>query len=51
MDTSDKLGVVYQIKCKECDASYIGHTSKNLRDRVKQHKSATDKGKTMDSAI
>ena len=51
VDTLDKAGVVYQIQCEECDASYIGHTSKNLKDRVKQHKSATDKGKTHDSAI
>ena len=49
--TLDKAGVVYRISCNECDSSYIGHTSKNLRDRVKQHKSATDKGKTTDSAI
>ena len=49
----DKAGVhvVYQIGCQDCEAYYIGHTSKNLRDRVKQHKSATDKGKAEDSAI
>ena len=51
LNTLDKAGVVYQIQCDECEASYIGHTSKNLRDRVKQHKSATDKGKINDSAI
>ena len=42
---------MYRISCEECDSSYIGHTSKNLRDRVKQHKAATDKGKITDSAI
>ena len=47
----DKAGVVYQINCQDCDACYIGHTSKNLRDRVKQHRTAIDKGKSEDSAV
>ena len=49
--TLEKAGVVYQIGCKDCDATYIGHTSKNLKDRVKQHRTATDKGKTIDSGV
>ena len=51
VDTLDKSGVVYQIRCQECDSSYIGHTSKNLKDRVKQHRTATEKGRMNDSAI
>ena len=49
--TMEKAGVVYQIGCKDCDATYIGHTSKNLKDRVKQHRSATDKDKTIKSGV
>ena len=51
IQTLDKAGVVYKIGCGDCEASYIGHTSKNLRDRVKQHKTATDQGKTLDSGV
>jgi GIY-YIG catalytic domain len=34
----DRSGVVYKIDCLECDASYIGETSKKLKKRIQQHK-------------
>ena len=47
----DKAGVVYQVDCKECDASYIGQTGRHLRERLKEHKSALEKGYTQNSGI
>ena len=36
----DSANVVYQFNCQEvsCNATYIGHTSKTLRSRIKQHR-------------
>ena len=48
---SDKPGVVYQINCQDCEASYVGQTGRNLSQRVKEHKSATEKGRTLNSGI
>ena len=33
-------GIVYQIKCKDCDCVYIGQTSRALKSRVEQHAKA-----------
>ena len=31
-------GVIYAARCKKCDLLYIGHTSKELRDRFSGHR-------------
>jgi hypothetical protein len=31
-------GVVYKIKCKDCEMMYIGETKKKMEERLKQHK-------------
>ncbi|XP_011858947.1 PREDICTED: uncharacterized protein LOC105556465 [Vollenhovia emeryi] len=39
-DKLDKLAhsdVVYKIPCKDCDATYVGQTKKQLGTRVKEH--------------
>ena len=33
-------GIVYKIKCKDCDCVYIGQTSRALKTRVKEHAKA-----------
>jgi len=34
-----KNNVVYKINCSECDASYVGQTSRMLKTRVSEHRS------------
>lgn len=34
-----KAGVVYSIPCQDCSKTYIGHTSRVLKDRLTSHKS------------
>ena len=33
-------GIVYKIKCKDCDCVYIGQTSRALKTRVEEHAKA-----------
>ena len=33
----DKAGVVYHIKCDNCDSHYIGETERKLRKRINEH--------------
>ena len=47
----DKHNVIYQIKCRDCDATYIDHTGRNLSQRVKEHHTATIKGLVNNSGI
>lgn len=30
-------GVVYQIKCKDCESAYVGQTKRQLATRIKEH--------------
>ena len=47
----EKAEVVYQVNCKQCDASYIGQTGRHLYERIKEHCSAVEKGYTRQSGI
>ena len=40
----DRQGAVYKIKCRDCQASYIGETDRNLSTRLTEHKRATRNG-------
>jgi len=37
LSTEQKAGVVYQIPCKQCDRTYVGETSRMLKDRITEH--------------
>ena len=43
-EPSDRRGVVYKIKCCDCQATYIGETGRNLNVRLTEHKRATRNG-------
>ena len=36
--SEDRQGAVYKIKCRDCQASYIGETGTNLSTRLTEHK-------------
>lgn len=38
INKNDKNNVVYQVKCDNCNKTYIGQTSKKLNTRLNQHK-------------
>ena len=39
---SEQTNVAYKIKCKTCDASYVGQTSHSLKTRSKEHDATAD---------
>ena len=46
-----KKNVIYNIKCKDCDAIYIGQSERNLGERIKEHRRAYDKKDSKKSAF
>ena len=46
----DQAGVVYNIKCSNCDAHYVGETGKKLATRLLEHQRAVNR-KDQSSAI
>ena len=46
-----KSGVVYQISCQDCEASYIGQTGRNLSQHITEHRRALRKLDILSSAV
>ena len=36
-DINEKAGVVYKLDCKNCDATYVGETGRQVQDRMAEH--------------
>ena len=47
----EQSGVIYRIKCKECDGEYIGETGRQLKVRMKEHQADVRYGRTQRSAL
>lgn len=43
--------VVYKIKCMDCDAVYVGQTSRQLRTRISEHRNDIRRNNTTHSVI
>ena len=46
-----RKGVVYQISCSDCPATYVGQTGRTLEHRIKEHKYALTSGNIDKSAV
>ena len=45
----EKAGLVYHVKCGDCDATYVGETERNLKKRINEHhRSSSPIGQHMD---
>ena len=43
LDHQDKNNAVYKIPCQDCNVVYGGETSKCVKDRIKEHKTAVNR--------
>jgi len=43
--------VVYKLCCKNCDASYVGQTSRQLKTRISEHRNHINRNTTTQSVI
>ena len=47
----EEVGVIYKLKCRNCDKIYIGETKFKMEKRILQHKKDVEYGRTEISAI
>ena len=48
---SEKSGLVYEIRCRDCDAVYIGETGRSLKIRKRKHFDAVKRMDVKKSAL
>ena len=46
-EDKEEEGVVYKVKCKDCDKIYIGETTFKMKKRIDQHKKDVQFGRTI----
>jgi len=51
IDFMSKNDVVYKIGCLDCDGTYVGQTKRQLRIRIKEHRSDINKKNSSLSVI
>jgi len=51
LPNSSQMNVVYKLNCKDCNASYVGQTSRLLRTRITEHKNHINRNTTVHSVI
>jgi len=39
LPSSNSINVIYKLNCIDCDASYVGQTSRQLHTRINEHRS------------
>ena len=47
----DMKGVVYRVKCKDCEDEYIGETLRSMKVRMKEHERHMRFGRIDESAV
>ncbi|KYM93779.1 hypothetical protein ALC62_15623 [Cyphomyrmex costatus] len=48
---TSKNNVVYKIQCNDCDASYVGQTSRQLKTRINEHRNHINHNSSTRSVI
>jgi len=48
---SSNMNIVYKINCKNCDASYVGQTGRQLKTRISEHKNHINRKTSAHSVI
>ena len=43
-DELEKSGVVYSMRCNDCDQVYVGETARNAKVRAKEHRALARNG-------
>ena len=51
LPTQSNKNVVYKISCRNCDASYVGQTKRQLKTRISEHRSHIHRNTTTQSVI
>ncbi|UYV78356.1 hypothetical protein LAZ67_16001063 [Cordylochernes scorpioides] len=48
---TERAGLIYEVKCEKCDQSYVGQTSRTLKERMENHKYALKWDRIQNSAL